>query len=581
MDRAGALSYFRGLNKDYPEDEGFALKPWVKVDFDNHGLIVDRDTAQATGQYTFELEDGEQEQAQYSMGFIKDPQGALRLNMFFSSIPSDGKVLEFDQEEREKNLTEMNMEALQRAWCNELVQVGSSYVMKGNYRERAERFVDDVYAYSMRPVLFKPAEAWKEPFRSSRAGAVSYFAGGNNIFPEDWGFALRPWHSARFDNAEVIVHGTQGLTMGHTFLTDTTGVQLKAEYAMGFVRSAEGAIRVNMHHSTFPNQTRMLLHDGCEQPITRQQVLEAQKLWSDGIVALGRYGRKLLEQERENQVKKLVGAARKNGYNRSMLWTKTNEFVKKIYGFSEGPVLMKVTEATPSTRIRLTRAGAISWLIGNDRDFPADRGFALRPWNEVRFENKAVNVHLCRAQAIGTAYFTDDAGNDRELQYVIGYTRDVDGRIRIDLHHMALPFGKSYRSMWDGFAAGSSGVAHSVGNMARGVGSAVGGAFGGTSLVVSLGVLGAVAGFFYFFVFGAFSSSAPSAAAWGGAAAAGTGMMSTAGYPAYAGGGSNAMSLAGYQASYAPSYPAYNQQYSAMRSGRASDRDVAHLLSAS
>jgi len=117
-------------------------------------------------------------------------------------------------------------------------------------------------------------------------------------------------------------------------------------------------------------------------------------------------------------------------------------------------------------------------LIGNDRDFPADRGFVLRPWNEVRFANKAVIFHGSRAQALGSAYFTDDAGNDRELQYAIGYVRDVDGRIRIDLSHMALPFGDSYRSMWDDVAAKSGGIAHNIGNMAMGVGSAVGGAVG-------------------------------------------------------------------------------------------------------
>src|SRR6516162_9530796 len=34
--KEGALSYFVGGNKDFPEDTGFALKEWVKVRYDNN-----------------------------------------------------------------------------------------------------------------------------------------------------------------------------------------------------------------------------------------------------------------------------------------------------------------------------------------------------------------------------------------------------------------------------------------------------------------------------------------------------------------------------------------------------------------
>ncbi|OLP73274.1 hypothetical protein AK812_SmicGene47549, partial [Symbiodinium microadriaticum] len=41
----------------------------------------------------------------------------------------------------------------------------------------------------------------------------------------------------------------------------------------------------------------------------------------------------------------------------------------------------------------------VSWLIGANREFPSDRGFALRPWNEVRFVNEEIAISGDAAQA--------------------------------------------------------------------------------------------------------------------------------------------------------------------------------------
>eukprot|EP00441_Pelagodinium_beii_P016641 CAMPEP_0197668912 /NCGR_PEP_ID=MMETSP1338-20131121/70582_1 /TAXON_ID=43686 ORGANISM="Pelagodinium beii, Strain RCC1491" /NCGR_SAMPLE_ID=MMETSP1338 /ASSEMBLY_ACC=CAM_ASM_000754 /LENGTH=809 /DNA_ID=CAMNT_0043248377 /DNA_START=77 /DNA_END=2502 /DNA_ORIENTATION=- len=580
LDRSSALAYFRGGDDNYPEDTGFALKPWASVKFENHGLILQEDAAWAVGQVTFKAESDEKEGAQYTVGYFKDQEGKLRMNLLFISVPADGEVLDFGKETNEKNLTEQSIEAAQRNWCKELVEVGAEYVMQGDYRARAEQFVDNSYAYSVRPVLFKPAEARLRIFRTSREGAVSYFAGGDSQFPEDWGFALKPWKSARFSNTAVVINGKEGLTMGHVFFLDEMGVQRKAEYTMGLIRSSEGDIRINMHHTNFPNYTEIMsvARPSILQPISQQQVLEAQQSWADGIVELGKLGRQVQALEKENSLKGLVGQASPVEPNRTTLWTKTAEFANHEYAFSEGPVLMKVTEATPSTRIRLNRAGLVSWLIGNDREFPADRGFALKPWNDVSFQNKAFHIDGGKAQAMGTLYLTDDSGSERQLQFVLGYARDIDGRLRLDLFHMALPYGASYRSIWDDVQSGvGDTVKRTASAVAGAIGGAVGGAFGaitggGVHLVIVLLIVGLVAGFVYYFGFAWGNKGPGSNSSWGQAAlpSAAGGLFSSphSSYPqaAYPGG------AGGYQPSYVQSSASHYQAQASPYSSQAFSR---------
>lgn len=515
LDREGALAYYRGMDDNYPKDTGWALKPWVRYDLKNAAVILEEKTAFAMGEYVFEDANGGTSEAQYTFGYVKDEEGALRIHVFMASTPSDGEDQEFRQEPKEANLTEQAMEAAQLAWGKKLVEVGNVYVMKGDYHEIAEELVDDCYAYSVRPVLFKPAEARLIPFRTTRAGAICYYAGGNKIYPEDWGFALRPWKSARLSTEAAIIHSTQGLVMGHAYFDDAAGIQRKAEYAMGFVKSSLGVL-INLHHTNFPNYTEIRMMQKIQAKAVEQyQVLQAQKDWADGIVQLGKYGRRVLEFEEQDEVEHLVGVHPWHDVNRSVLWHRTAKFVDQMYGFSEGPVMVKVTEASPSTRFRTTRLGTVSWLIGSNPDFPADRGFALRPWNEVRFDNAQISIQGNRAQAMGTMKLLDDPGNERELEYVFCYTRDLDGRLRIEAAHMALPFGANYRSMWDNIASEATGAAGAVKYAAKGVAGAVHGAVGvarsgGTGLLVLVASVGVTSALVYFFVCSWGPKAAPS-----------------------------------------------------------------------
>jgi len=40
LDFTGALSYFIGGNPDYPKDNGFAILPWVNIEWENAGIKI-------------------------------------------------------------------------------------------------------------------------------------------------------------------------------------------------------------------------------------------------------------------------------------------------------------------------------------------------------------------------------------------------------------------------------------------------------------------------------------------------------------------------------------------------------------
>ena len=80
-----ALSYFIG--QDLKEDKGFALAPYIKVRWENEGIITGKNFAMAMGNYFFTKTNGEEVKAEYSFGYTKDKEGNLKINLHHSSLP--------------------------------------------------------------------------------------------------------------------------------------------------------------------------------------------------------------------------------------------------------------------------------------------------------------------------------------------------------------------------------------------------------------------------------------------------------------------------------------------------------------
>ncbi len=156
-----------------------------------------------------------------------------------------------------KPITEADVNAAQRAWCDGLVMIGKVHNEGGDYKSLASQLIDDLYDYDEGQVFFKPTLAsGKNTFRPSKEGALAYFVGGDKSFPEDTGFALKQWAEVNYDNnaAEngIQIHGDIAITMGNVYLTDSKGNEVMVDKTFVFRRCKDGKLRLCVHKSALP-----------------------------------------------------------------------------------------------------------------------------------------------------------------------------------------------------------------------------------------------------------------------------------------------------------------------------------------
>lgn len=80
-----ALSYF--VKGHIEEDQGFALKPWTNVRFENALVRSFGDVALAMGNYFFTCSEGNTIKVEYTKGYVRDEDGNLRIILQHSSLP--------------------------------------------------------------------------------------------------------------------------------------------------------------------------------------------------------------------------------------------------------------------------------------------------------------------------------------------------------------------------------------------------------------------------------------------------------------------------------------------------------------
>ena len=150
--------------------------------------------------------------------------------------------------------------------------------------------------------------------------------------------------------------------------------------------------------------------------ITKNQVLEAQEKWGNGVVKIGALKQQRTECE-----------------------TFAKKFLDERYAFDSGPVLFKPTKCELE-QFRPSKNEALSYFIaGDDRTCKEDKGFAIQPWTKVRFENSGVILEDNRAIAMGNYFFTDLDGNEAKVEYTFGY-KLIAQELKIDLHHSSFPY---------------------------------------------------------------------------------------------------------------------------------------------
>ncbi|MEM6603877.1 MAG: phosphoribosyl-AMP cyclohydrolase [Pseudomonadota bacterium] len=152
--------------------------------------------------------------------------------------------------------------------------------------------------------------------------------------------------------------------------------------------------------------------------ITKQDVLMAQKQWGEGIVAIGQ-------------------AYQSNGDYKS----KAAEHIRELYAYDQSEVLFKPTLAS-NDQFRESFDAALSYFVGGA--VSEDKGFAIKPWSNVRFGDQQIITNEDSAIAMGNYFFTPVGSNEEtKVEYTFGYMKDQDGNLRINVHHSSLPFDPS------------------------------------------------------------------------------------------------------------------------------------------
>ena len=154
-----------------------------------------------------------------------------------------------------------DVNAAQQAWCDSLVKIAKTHAAGGDYKTVAVGVLSNQYNYDYGPVLFKPTLTFgDQTFRLDKEGAAAYFIGGNPKFPDDDGFALKPWVSCRYtnagDNQGVVIDGDFAFTMGNVFLTDSKGGETMVDKFFAFKRGKDGRLRIVVHKSALPNPSK-------------------------------------------------------------------------------------------------------------------------------------------------------------------------------------------------------------------------------------------------------------------------------------------------------------------------------------
>ncbi len=134
--------------------------------------------------------------------------------------------------------------------------------------------------------------------------------------------------------------------------------------------------------------------------MTEKDIIIFQEQWGKGVVKIG------------------------EDFSSKKDYAKTaKEFVKNFYDFTK-PLLFKPTLAS-ETQFRTDFESALSYFIGNNELYSEDKGFALKCWNNVRWENKGIRII-----------------NNQELkvEFSFVYILDDEKKLKIVLHDSHLPY---------------------------------------------------------------------------------------------------------------------------------------------
>jgi hypothetical protein len=164
------------------------------------------------------------------------------------------------------------------------------------------------------------------------------------------------------------------------------------------------------------------VEEGAQQVVTYDEVNAAQQAWCDGLEKIG-------------QLYTSGGDYK----------TYTEQFITETYNYDFGKVFFKPTLAYGDNTFRTTKEGALAYFIGGNPNFPEDKGFALNPWTEVRYDNLGSNnggiqIYGSVAITMGNVWVKGPDGKEVMVDKTFVFKKGKDGKLRLIVHKSALPF---------------------------------------------------------------------------------------------------------------------------------------------
>ncbi len=155
----------------------------------------------------------------------------------------------------ETMITEQELEFARKLWGDALIAISTAFDNEGieAATNLANNALDLAYGYDLGPVLFKPTTAsGEQTFRPTREGALSYFVGHNNNYPQDKGFGLKSWRKVDSRTAASLIQTDIALWMGVVSFTDKDGGVITVDKSWGYKKDDAGKLRIILHHSSLP-----------------------------------------------------------------------------------------------------------------------------------------------------------------------------------------------------------------------------------------------------------------------------------------------------------------------------------------
>ena len=164
------------------------------------------------------------------------------------------------------------------------------------------------------------------------------------------------------------------------------------------------------------------VEEGAQTVITYDEVEAAQKAWCDALVEIGRL---------------YTTGGDYRGFAENVL--------TEAYNYDYGKVFFKPTLAYGEQTFRTTKKGALAYFVGGDADYPNDKGFALTPWVEARYDNignnnEGIQIYGSVAITMGNVWVKDKSGNEVMVDKTWVFRKGKDGKLRIIVHKSSLPF---------------------------------------------------------------------------------------------------------------------------------------------